>query len=100
MTNIYFTDIRVEEVSGTGGVSRNPIQIKSYVPAPINNIFFKRVSVGNFGPQSSLISGYDATHPVTNVAFENLTIGGKPIDSISGGDFKTENASGIKFLSR
>jgi polygalacturonase len=96
--NIFFTDVRVEQVTGTGGESRNPIEIISKLPGRISNIFFNRVSVGNFGPQSSRISGYDAKHPVTKVVFENLTIGGKPIDSVSAGDFKTKNASDIKFL--
>jgi len=97
MQNIYFTDIRVEQVAGKGGTSRNPIQISSALPGSISNIFFKRVSVGNFGPKPSLISGYDAQSPVTNVVFDHLTIGGKPIDQISAADMKTNNAAEIKF---
>lgn len=98
MQNIYFTDIRVEQVSGTGGTSRNPIQIKSELPGAICNIFFQRVSVASFGPKPSLISGYDAANPVTNVVFDNLTIGGKLIDSLAAGDMQTKNAAEIKFL--
>jgi hypothetical protein len=98
MQNIFFTDIRVEEVSGKGGTSRNPIQIYGELPGGISNIFFKRVSVANFGPNPSLISGFDAKNPVTNVVFEDLTIGGKRIDSISAGEFETKNASGVKFV--
>jgi polygalacturonase len=98
MQNIFFTDIRVEQVSGIGGTSRNPIQIDSELPNAISNIFFKGVSIANFGPKPSLIGGYDAKYPVTNVFFENLTIGGRRIDSLSAGDFQTKNASGIKFL--
>jgi len=98
MQNIYFTDIRVEQVSGTGGTSRNPIQINSELAGPISNIFFKRVSVGNFGPKPSVISGYDAKNPVNTVVFEDLTIGGKLIDSITAGDFQTRNATDIKFV--
>ena len=98
MQNIYFTDIHVEQVTGTGGISRNPIQISSDLGGPISNIFFKRVSVGNFGPKPSLISGYDVKNPVAKVVFEDLTIGGKPIDSVSAGDFQTRNATEIKFL--
>jgi len=97
MQNIYFTDIRVEQVAGKGGTSRNPIQISSALPGTISNIFFIRVTVGNFGPKPSLISGYDARNPVTNVVFDHLTIGGKPIDQISAGDFKTNYATEIKF---
>jgi hypothetical protein len=96
--NIFFTDIRVEQVTGTGGISRNPIQIDGGLPEPIGNIFFKRVSVGNLGPKSSLIAGFDRENPVTNVVFENLTIGGKPIGSLAEGDFDTKFASGIKFI--
>ena len=59
MQNIYFTDIRVEQVTGKGGTSRNPIQINSDLPGAISNIFFTRVSVGNFGPKPSLIGGFD-----------------------------------------
>ena len=98
MQNIFFTDIRVEEVSGTGGTSRNPIQILGELPGGISNIFFKRVSIANFGPKPSLISGFDANNPVTSVVFEDVTIGGKRIDSISAGEFKTKDASGIKFV--
>ena len=96
--NIFFTDIRVEEVNEPRGETRNPIEIIGKLPGRINNIFFKRVSVGNFGPQPSRIIGFDANNPVTNVVFDNLTIGGKPIDSISAGDFKIQNAADIKFL--
>ncbi len=59
MQNIFFTDIRIEQVTGTGGISRNPIQIDGGMSGLIGNIFFKRVSVGNFGPKPSLISGLD-----------------------------------------
>lgn len=96
--NIFFTDIRVEEVNEPRGETRNPIEIIGKLPGRINNIYFKRVSVGNFGPQSSRIIGFDAKNPVTNVVFDNLTIGGKPIDSLAAGDFKIQNASDIKFL--
>jgi len=96
--DIFFTDIRVEQVSGTGGTSRNPIQIKSELPGAISSIFFKRVSVGNLGPQPSLLSGYDAKNLVSNVVFENLRIGGKLIDSLTAGDLETKNAAEIQFV--
>jgi polygalacturonase len=98
MQNIFFTDVRIEEVAEKRGESRNPVDIKCYIPGQIRDIFFKRVSVGNFGPQPSLISGFDESTSVKNIVFEDLTIGGKPIDSLVTGDFKTKNASEIKFL--
>jgi hypothetical protein len=98
MKNIFFTDVRVEQVSGTGGVDRDPIDIVGDLPGSISNLFFKRINIGNFGPKPSRINGYDAKHPVTNVVFENLTIGGRPIDNISDGQFDARNAFDIKFL--
>jgi polygalacturonase len=95
--NVYFTDIRVEKVEGTGGISRNPIHINDEGPGTISNIFFKRVSLGNFGPHSSVISGFDSGDSVSNVSFEDLIIGGKPIDSAGAGDFQIKDAGNIKF---
>jgi hypothetical protein len=98
MRNIFFTDIRVEEVSGKGGTSRNPIQIFGGLPGSISDLFFKRVSIANFGPKPSLISGFDAGDRVTNVVFEDLTIGGKRIDSAAAGEIETKNAEGVRFV--
>lgn len=97
--NIFFKDIRVEEVAGTGGISRNPIQIRTDQPAPISNLHFQRITIGNFGPNPSRIAGFDEKNPVSNVTFESLAIGGKAVGSIEAGDFKTQFATGIKFQS-
>jgi hypothetical protein len=98
LKNIYFADVRVEQVSGTGGVNRAPIDIVSNLPGSISGLFFKRISIGNFGPRRSRISGCDAKHFVTNVVFENLTIGGMPIDNIADGQFDISTAFDIHFL--
>lgn len=95
--NVYFTDIRVEKIEGTGGMSRDPIHINSEGPGSISNVYFKRVALGNFGPHPSVISGFDSADSVSNVFFEDLTIGGKPIDNVGVGDFKVKDAANIKF---
>jgi Pectate lyase superfamily protein/Glycosyl hydrolases family 28 len=96
--NVEFTDIRVEQVEGTGGMSRNPIHISSDAPAPISDIRFTRITIGNFGPKPSVIHGDDdGKDAVSNVVFTDLFIGGRPIDSPKAGDFEVDNAKGISF---
>ncbi len=56
-----------------------------------------RQSVHNPGYTVSIISGYDADHPVTGVAVENFVLGGKLVRSADDLDLVTRHAHGITF---
>ncbi len=67
----------------------------------IRNIQIRNVdalqSVHNPGYTVSIISGYDADHPVTGVTVENFVLGGKPVRSADDLDLVTRHAHGITF---
>ena len=96
--DIAFTDIRIEQVEGVGGTSRNPIQINSAAAAPIRDLRFTRIQFGNFGPKTSLIRGYDdEKNKISQVIFNDLFIAGQPITSAAIGQIRIDNANGVEF---
>lgn len=56
-----------------------------------------RQSIHNAGYTVSIISGYDAAHPVTGVTFENFGLGGRLVKSADDLDLVTRNAHNITF---
>lgn len=87
ITNIFFENCRISgdvefknlEISVTNG--------QEYVfmePGKVDNVVFRDVHWGN-GDVPLMIWGHDAGHKVTNVTFENCTMGGKPFDSHKNG---------------
>jgi hypothetical protein len=100
ITDISFANVRVEAVT-SGGTSgdRRPVEliIRAGSPAPIERVTFQGVSVGNFGPQSSALTGLDPVNAVTGVGFTNLVIAGTPVTSAAVGQFTMANASGVTF---
>jgi len=52
----------------------------------------------NAGYTVSIISGFNAAHPVTDVTFENFELGGRLILNADDLDLVTRNAHGITFL--
>jgi polygalacturonase len=100
ITDIAFSDIRVESVTN-GGTSndRKPIElvIRAGSLAPIQRVTFDHVTIGNFGPQNSALTGLDATNQVTDVTFTNLVIAGTPIASGAVGQFTLTFASNVAF---
>lgn len=67
----------------------------------IRNITIRNVmalqSIHNAGYTVSIISGYDADHPVTGVTFENFELGGKQVQNADDLDLVTRHAHGIVF---
>ncbi len=67
----------------------------------IRNIQIRNVdalqSIHNPGYTVSIISGYDADHPVTGVAVENFVLGGKLVQNADDLDLVTRHAHGITF---
>jgi hypothetical protein len=100
ITDIAFTNIRVESVT-SGGTSndRKPVEliVRAGSPAPIERVTVENVKIGNFGPEKSALTGLDATNDVNGVTFTNLTISGTPITSAALGQFTLTNAVNVSF---
>ncbi|CCH56641.1 hypothetical protein BN8_06021 [Fibrisoma limi BUZ 3] len=63
----------------------------------IRNITFRNIAVTDGQFPFSILAGYDASHRVENVTFENLTIHGRPIRSAQAGHVSIEHATGISW---
>ena len=63
----------------------------------IRNITFKNIHVVAGPAPFSILSGFDAGHPVENVVIENLTFYGKKIRNAEDGKFSIRNAKGVEF---
>jgi polygalacturonase len=63
----------------------------------IRNIVFKDVAVVDGRPPFSILSGFDAGHPVEDVAVENLRFHGEKIKTPEDGKFFIKNAKGVRF---
>lgn len=100
ITDIHFANIRVEAVTA-GGLSsdRRPIglDIKSNSDAEMDRIIFDNVTIGNFGPSRSYITGLSATYKINTVTFNNLVIGGTAIDSATTAQMDVTNATNVAF---
>jgi polygalacturonase len=100
ITDISFSNIRVESVTngGTSG-DRKPIEliIRPGSPAVIDRVTFANVTIGNFGPQNSALTGLDAAYQVMDVSFTNLVIAGTPVTSAAVGQFTLTNTSNVTF---
>jgi hypothetical protein len=84
VTNAVFDHIRIEE-------GRRPLAIelgingwsKQTVPGHVNNVMFSNITSTTPvlpGPFARVV-GFDDTHKVNNVAFENVVVAGKPLTS-------------------
>jgi hypothetical protein len=89
VSNIAFEDIRVEATHDK--LLRVAIGHDMWATDPqrghIRGIRFKDVQFTGRGAPASEIAGFDATHLVEDVTFENLTIGGKRITHAASGRF-------------
>jgi hypothetical protein len=63
----------------------------------IRNVVFKDISVVGGTLPFSIISGFDAGHPVEDVLIENMTFYGKKIRGAEEGKFFIGNAEGVRF---
>jgi len=63
----------------------------------IRNVVFKDIAVVGGPVPFSILSGFDAAHPVENVVIENLTFYGKKIRNAEDGKFSIRNVKGVAF---
>jgi len=79
--NVLFEDITVDRISNGSLLTLRIFQNEKYCQAPgtcINTITFRRITAPNEG-NISLIHGYSPERKVSNIRFEDLTIGGEHI---------------------
>lgn len=67
----------------------------------VSNVTLRNIkalqTIHNAGYTVSIISGYDAAHPVTGVTIENFELGGRLVRNADDLDLVTRNAHGITF---
>jgi hypothetical protein len=67
----------------------------------VSNVTLRNIKVlqtiHNSGYTVSIISGYDAAHPVTGVTIENFELGGRLVRNADDLDLVTRHAHGITF---
>jgi len=101
--NIVWDDIRIEHHFDTL-IDFRVLRSRWNIDAErgfIRNIQIRNInamqSVHNPGYTVSIISGYDADHPVTGVTVENFVLGGKLVRNADDLDLVTRHAHGIIF---
>jgi polygalacturonase len=82
-----------------GVLSVSPAQHAAHAPhrGQVQDVVFKDIAVVDGQLPFSVISGFDAEHPIQNVAFDNLTVHGQRIRDAEQGKFFLEHARNIKF---
>jgi hypothetical protein len=99
--NILFEDIRVEEQIEFKNLELIVTPGTYYgddPPGHIKNVKMKNVSWEN-ATKPFIISGFSAENRVENITFENCTVGGKALSSLSDADFRiNEFTENIIFL--
>jgi len=67
----------------------------------VSNVMLRNIrvlqTIHNAGYTVSIISGYDAAHPVTGVTIENFELGGRLVRNADDLDLVTRNAHGVTF---
>ncbi len=101
ISNVRFENIRVEDFSEGQLLNLRVMYNRMYNTAPgrgIENILFKNITYDGTHSNISVIAGYDETHDIKNVTFENLRINGQLIsDHMPGkpGYYKTADLARI-----
>lgn len=83
ITNIFFEDCTVSDNVEYKNLEISVTDGKQYVnmePGNVNNVVFRNVHWGK-GEVPLMIWGHDAEHRVTNVTFENCSMGREPLRS-------------------
>jgi len=111
--NVLFEDIRIENFRLGQLVNLRVFYNKTYNTSPgrgIEGVVFRNVSYSGTHANLSIIAGYDETHKIKNVVFENLQINGVVIsDDMAdkprwyktgdiAGIFIGEHVEGLKFI--
>jgi len=99
VSNVLYEDIRIERVQGILFDLKilHSRYTKDTEPGHIMNILFKDIKVSGDRFPPSIIQGFDETHRIQDVQFENVTIQGKPIKSLKDGRFKNSHSDNITF---
>ena len=83
ISNIFFENCRISEDVEFKNLEISVTNGQQYVfmePGKVDNVVFRNVHWAQ-GDVPFMIWGHDAEHRVTNVTFENCTMGGKPLKS-------------------
>ena len=78
--NILFEDIRIDNFQEGRLFNIRVVYNKKYNLKPggkVEKVMFRNITYNGVGANRSIIMGYDQTHPVCNVKFENVTLNGK-----------------------
>ncbi len=105
LRNFTIQNVRVESMGGTNtrflGLQLMKTQYSNAGSSygSLDNVYFKNIQID--GPSSSnFISGYDATHKVSNIIFDNLSINGQVCETTTAANITTnafaENISFVK----
>jgi len=92
--NITFEDIRIGDFQEGTLFNLRVVQNAKYNTGPgkgIENILFKNINYTGSNLNPSVISGFDSTHAIKNIRFQNLKINGKLILDADSGNIKTGN---------
>lgn len=90
VSDIRFEDIRLEDVHESFieiRILKTPFSF-DVERGHVKGVIFKNVSLANSTDQVSTLDGFDATHLVEDISFENLTMGGQIILSAQAGRIK------------
>ena len=110
--NLYAEDIRIENIRLGQLVNFRTMNNSMYNTSPgrlIQNVYIKDMVYRGDHINPSLIIGFDASHPIINITFDNLSVNGKLIyDTMEKPTwyytsdfvplFSNEHVSGLKFL--
>ncbi len=105
LRNFTIQNVRVEAMGGTNtrflGLQLMKTQYSNAGSnyGSLDNVYFKNIKID--GPSSSnFIHGYDATHKVTNITFDNLSINGQICETTAAANMTTngftENINFVK----
>lgn len=97
--NMMFENVRVESIQE--GILFNLCVMfnEKYNKTPggaIYNILFKNISYTGYGESTSVIKGYDSQRSISNITFDNVTVNGEKLQSLSAFS-ANEFVSDIKF---
>ncbi len=104
ISGVRFEDFRVDVYSANRRVINlsinNSTWSTSQTRGQIHDVYFKNISVTDDGGHGweNYISGFDNTHLISNVTFENLDFRGTPIIGVNEGNFTVKNAKNLVFL--
>jgi len=99
VSDVLYEDVRVERVEGFLFDLKilHSRYTKDAQRGRIQNIKFKNIEVGGERLPPSVIQGFDETHLIEDIVFQNVTIQGKPIMSLEEGKFTTSHCRDVTF---